>query len=93
MYLNEVPKTAAAPSWIDNLTGALPGLMQIQQMRQVQKINASRLSQGLAPIDPGTMGAQVKVGMDGKQLNKILLASGAAVLAVLAVYLISRRRK
>lgn len=95
MYLNEIAPTATAPatpSWLTNITGALPALVQLQQMRQVQKINAARLSQGLAPIDASAMGAQVKVGMDTGQLNKIMAVGSIALAAVLAVYLLSRRK-
>jgi len=96
MYLGEIPLVVGAPStptpsWVTALMDIGKGAMALKQQSDVQKINVQRMQQGLAPIEAGDMATGVKVGVDPKQLNKILMFSGIALGAVLLVVMLRRK--
>jgi len=74
--------TDTAPSWVSDLTSIGKGLLSLKQQNDLQQLNYERIRAGKPPLDADAMAAQVKVGMDTKQLNKILLlaAGGLGVL-------------
>jgi len=80
--VNVSASTATAPSWVSDLTSIGKGLLSLKQQNDLQNLNYERIRQGKPPLDADAMAAQVKVGMDTKQLNKILLlaAGGLGVL-------------
>lgn len=94
MYLGDVTpaSTSTTPSWVTQLLDIGKGALQLKQQSDLQKINVDRLRQGLPALDTGDVAAQVKVGMDTAQLNKILLAGGAVALLITALVLMRRRR-
>lgn len=93
MYLDEIPKTDATPSWVTTALEIGKGAMAIRQQQQIQSINVERLKQGLPPIDASDVAVGAKVAMDTKQLNKILLAAAGMLGMVLVVMVTARRRK
>lgn len=93
MHLNELPQSAVSspPSWLTSAMGIGQSLVQIKQQSDLRKVNMRRLEQGLPALEAGDLAAQVKVGMDTSQLNRILLAAGG--IAVLVTLLIVMRRR
>lgn len=94
-YLSETPAAPASttPSWVTQVLALSQGALALKQQRDIQSINTDRLRQGLPPIDASDVAVGAKVAMDPKQLNKILLASGAALALILAMLVFSRKRK
>lgn len=91
-YLKALPPDQSA-SWVDKTLDIGKGLLQLKQQSDIMAINRERLSRGLPPIDAGDVGANVKVGMDKAQLNKILFVGGGIVLALGLMFALSRRRR
>jgi hypothetical protein len=76
-------------SWETVLQRLLPMLAATYQQRQILNIQLERAKAGLPPIDAQQFGAGVNVGI-APELQKMLLISGAALLAVL--WFASRRK-
>jgi hypothetical protein len=94
MYLSATPAPAdSTPSWVTQVLALSQGALALKQQRDIQSINTDRLRQGLPPIDASDVAVGAKVAMDPGQLNKILIASGIGLSLILAVLVISRRRR
>lgn len=94
MYMGELqqPTQTTPPSWLTSAMGIGQSLVQIKQQSDLRKVNMQRLQSGLPPIEAGDLAAQVKVGMDSAQLNRILMAAGGIAVLVTLLVMIRRRR-
>lgn len=83
--------TSDQPAWLTSLLNIGQGYLTLKQMNDMQKINARRLSAGLAPISAEDMAIGAKVAMDKGQLNKILLVSAGGIGLVALIVLLKNR--
>lgn len=99
MLLGDALDTATQPtqtvgftSLLDDILKAGTAYLTFDQQRNLNTINAQRLSQGLPPISSDDYGAQVNVGLSSGTKNMLLWLGGGIAAALLVSAMMKRKR-